>query len=94
MTPIVPAELIAYNALNRPEDDVTLTGGGRDPDQRPDFTQMPFNDTIEIVSDNCSSLGCCTRLGTSFETVVLASSPIAEDLGAYLVDQQIIPVFE
>ncbi len=40
MTPIVADDLIAYNALERPEDDATLTGGGRDPDFRPDFVQL------------------------------------------------------
>ncbi len=52
MSPIVADDLVAYNSLNRPEDDVTLTGGGRDPDVRPDFVQLAADDDIEVVSDN------------------------------------------
>lgn len=52
MSPIVADDLIAYNSLNRPEDDATLTGGGRDPDIRPDFIQLAADDDIEVVSDN------------------------------------------
>ncbi len=52
MTPIVADDLIAYNALERPEDDATLTGGGRDPDFRPDFVQLAADDDIEVLSAN------------------------------------------
>ncbi len=52
MTPIAPADLIAYNALNRPEDDVATGGGGRDPDVRPDLVQLAADDDIEVLSDN------------------------------------------
>ena len=50
--PIDPAELIAYNALNRPEDDTATGGGGRDPDVRPDFVQLAADDDLEVLSDN------------------------------------------
>lgn len=52
--PIVPADLIAYNALNRPEDDVATGGGGRDVDFRPDFTQLAADDDIEVLSSSGS----------------------------------------
>lgn len=48
--PIVDADLVAYNALNRPEDDVATGGGGRDVDFKPDFTQLAADDDIEVVS--------------------------------------------
>lgn len=48
--PITAAELIAYSPLNRPVDDVTTGGGGRDVDVRPDFTQLAANDTLEVLS--------------------------------------------
>ncbi len=50
--PIDAAELIAFNALNRPEDDVSTGGGGRDVDVRPDFIQLAANDDLEVLSDN------------------------------------------
>ena len=61
MTPIVAADLIAYNALERPEDDATLTGGGRDPDIRPDFVQLAADDDIEVLS---SAAGDTTQVVT------------------------------
>lgn len=50
--PIVAADLIAFSPLNRPEDDTSTGGGGRDVDHRPAFTQLAANDDIEVVSDN------------------------------------------
>ena len=40
MTPIAAADLVAYNAASRPEDDAATGGGARDVDVRPDFTQL------------------------------------------------------
>lgn len=48
--PIVPADLVAYNCLSRPEDDTATGGGARDVDVQPAFTQLPVTDDIEIVS--------------------------------------------
>jgi len=50
--PIAATDLIAYEALNRPDDDVTLTGGGIDIDHRTVFTQMTANSNLEVVSSN------------------------------------------
>ena len=50
--PIAASDLIAKCPLNRPEDDVATGGGGEDVDNRPDFTQLAANDTLEMVSDN------------------------------------------
>lgn len=50
--PIVAADLIAFSPLNRPEDDTSTGGGGRDVDARPAFTQLAANDDIEVLSDN------------------------------------------
>jgi len=48
--PIASTDLIAFNALNRPEDDTATGGGGRDVDVRPDFTQLAADDDLECVS--------------------------------------------
>jgi hypothetical protein len=39
--------------------------------------------TIEILSTNCSTLGCCAQLGEDVEVVIRASSLAPESLGAY-----------
>lgn len=49
---IVAAELILYGALSRPEDDVSLTGGAIDRDNRATLAQLAANDTLEMLSDN------------------------------------------
>lgn len=49
---IQDTELIAYGSLNRPEDDVNTSGGAIDADNRPVFTQMAAQDTLEVLSDN------------------------------------------
>ena len=49
---IASTDLVLLGSLNRPEDDTATSGGGKDVDNRPDFTQMAANDTIEMVSDN------------------------------------------
>ncbi|HEC75482.1 MAG TPA: hypothetical protein ENI26_14120, partial [Methylophaga aminisulfidivorans] len=48
--PIVAADLIAYAALLRPEDDVATSGGGQDIDNRPSFVQMAADGTVEMLS--------------------------------------------
>lgn len=50
--PIAAADLVAYEALNKPEDDATLTGGAIDPDRRTVFTQMTANSALEVLSSN------------------------------------------
>ena len=47
---IAAADLIALCSLNRPENDTTTSGGGIDVDNRPEFTQMGANDTLEMLS--------------------------------------------
>ena len=49
---IVAAELILYGALSRPEDDVSLTGGAIDRDNRATLVQLAITDTLEMLSDN------------------------------------------
>lgn len=50
--PIVAADLVAYMAVNRPEDDVATGGGARDVDVRAAFTDVAANDDVEFLSDN------------------------------------------
>lgn len=50
--PIADTDLIAYAALNQPEDEVSTAGGAIDPDTRVVFTDLAVNDDVEVVSDN------------------------------------------
>ncbi|MFQ5702701.1 MAG: hypothetical protein ACE5HT_01630 [Gemmatimonadales bacterium] len=59
--PIVAADLIAYNALSRPEDDTSTGGGGIDIDNRPAFTPLAANDDLEVLS---SAAGDTTQVVT------------------------------
>lgn len=52
--PIAASDLLAYNVLNRPEDDTATGGGARDPDYRPGFTQLAANDDLEVLSSSAS----------------------------------------
>lgn len=52
MSPIVPSDLVPYNAVNRPEDDVSTGGGARDVDVQPGFTQLAATDDLEVLSDS------------------------------------------
>jgi hypothetical protein len=47
---ITTAELIAYCSASRPTDDVSTTGGAIDANNRPVFTQLASNGTLEAVS--------------------------------------------
>lgn len=49
---IVAAELVKRGALNRPEDDVSSSGGGIDNNCVLDITQLAANDVLRVVSDN------------------------------------------
>jgi len=53
---IIAAELKKFAALNRPEDDATLTGGGVDIGCILEVTQLAANDTLEAVSDNVADI--------------------------------------
>lgn len=53
--PIAPTDLIAYLSLNRPEDDVTTSGGGISVDHRPTFTQLTANALIAVISDGADT---------------------------------------
>lgn len=48
--PIAEADLLIYNSLNRPEDDVSTGGGAIDPDYRPEFIQLAAADQVEALS--------------------------------------------
>lgn len=52
--PIVPGDLVAYNAVNRPEDDVATGGGARDVDVQPGFTQLAATDDLEVLSGSAA----------------------------------------
>lgn len=58
---IAASDLLLFNAANRPEDDSTTGGGARDPDYRPDFTQLAANDQLEVLS---SAAGDTTQVVT------------------------------
>lgn len=58
---IIAAELNLFGALSRPENDIALTGGAIDPDNRPVFSQLAANDTLEVLS---SAAGDTTQLVT------------------------------
>jgi hypothetical protein len=60
---IVAADLIGYNAANKPQDDTSTGGGGRDVDNRFDLIQLAANDTLEMVS---SAAGDTTQGVTVF----------------------------
>lgn len=49
---IVLAEMVKRGALNRPEDDVSSSGGGIDNSCVLEVTQMAANDVLRAVSDN------------------------------------------
>lgn len=49
---IIAAELILFGALSRPENDVSLTGGAIDRDNRASLVQLAVTDTLEMLSDN------------------------------------------
>lgn len=49
--PIIAADLILLGSLNRPEDDLTTSGGGIDITHRPVFTQWAANNVAEVLSD-------------------------------------------
>lgn len=50
--PIVSTDLVAYAALNMPEDESSINGGGIDLTRRVVFTDLSSPDTIEAVSSN------------------------------------------
>jgi len=52
--PILDSELKKYGAVNRPEDDVSLSGGGIDANCVLDVTQLAANDVFRVVSDNAA----------------------------------------
>jgi hypothetical protein len=47
---ISPSDLIAYAALNQPEDETSPAGGAIDPDTRVVFTDLAANDKVEVLS--------------------------------------------
>ena len=61
--PIVAADLIAYEALNRVDDDTALAGGGIDVDHRIVFTQLAANDSLEALSTSASDTQVITVVG-------------------------------
>lgn len=73
--PIVAADLISYCCANRPVDDTSTGGGGRDVDIRPPYTQLAANDDTEAVSDNAGDTGTLTINGRS-ATGALSSTTI------------------
>jgi len=74
---ITSAELIAYGAANKPQDDVSADGGAIDATYRPVFTQLGANDTLDYVSSNNADMMNITAEGRDptgalvFETVAL-----------------------
>jgi len=81
--PIVAADLIALGSLNRPEDDVTTSGGAIDTTHRPVFTQFAATDVVEALSDGADvrTLTVTGRLATGAidtEAIVLTgAAPVA-----------------
>lgn len=61
--PIAATDLIAYEALNRADDDVSVVGGAIDPDHRVVFTQLAANDSLEAVSTSASDTQTITVVG-------------------------------
>lgn len=52
--PVTPNDLKLYASLNRPADDVSVSGGGVDVNCILDITQMSANDQLRAVSDNAA----------------------------------------
>ncbi|HSR50923.1 MAG TPA: hypothetical protein VLV83_08840 [Acidobacteriota bacterium] len=50
--PIADTDLVFYGSLNRPEDDISTSGGAIDTDHRMGLTQLAASDTVEMLSDN------------------------------------------
>ena len=44
------SDLILRCSASRPKDDVSTSGGAKDPDVRPTFTQLAANDDLEVLS--------------------------------------------
>lgn len=61
--PIAAADLIAYEALTRADDDASVIGGAIDPDHRIVFTQLAANDSLEAVSTSASDTQTITVVG-------------------------------
>lgn len=66
--PIAASDLIAFSALNRPDDDTGTSGGAIDLDHRPVFTQLAANDDLEVLSsaagDTTQTFTLVARLAT------------------------------
>ncbi len=60
---IVSADLALMLSLNMPEADTGTTGGDIDPDNRPVFTQMSADDSIECVSSSAADTMNITVFG-------------------------------
>jgi len=71
---ILTTDLVCYNAANRPTDDTTTGGGGRDIDIRPAFTQLAANDDTEYVSTSASDTGNATANGRSSTGATVAET--------------------
>lgn len=61
--PIVAADLIAFEALSRADDDVATVGGAIDLDHRPVFTQLVANDSLEAISTAAGDTATITVVG-------------------------------
>jgi len=82
---ITAAELIAYGAASRPEDDASTSGGAIDTQNRPEMTQLTANSVIAAVSDGADTrtLTVTGRLATgAIDTEALVLTGAVEVVGA------------
>jgi hypothetical protein len=70
---ILTGDLIAYGALNRPLDDVSLSGNSIDIQNRPVFTQLLANSTL-VYTSNAADARVITVSGRNAAGVIVAES--------------------
>ena len=83
--PIVAADLVAYGAASRPEDDTSTSGGAIDADARPNLDQFTANAVAAAISDGTDTrnLTVTGRLATgAIDTEVLALTSAVEVVGS------------
>jgi len=72
--PVLPADLKKYGALSRPEDDVSVSGGGIDAACVLDVTQMAATDQLRAVSDNAADAMNLTITGRDAAGIIVSET--------------------
>jgi hypothetical protein len=92
------ASLVLRCSASRPKDNVSASGGAKDPDFRPTFTQLLANDDIEVVSSSAgdttpqATVEARTPAGvieTSSATTLTGTTPV-QIAGLSAVDERVL----